>query len=33
MEELQTELLKRKLDNAIITETKKKNKGSGDIAN
>ena len=27
-EELQTELLKRKIDIAIITETKKKNKGS-----
>jgi len=26
-EELQTELLKRKIDIAIITETKKKNKG------
>jgi len=30
MEELQTELLKRKTDIAIITETKKKNKGSED---
>ena len=29
-EELQTELLKRKIDIAIITETKKKNKGSED---
>jgi len=27
-EELQTELLKRKIDIVIITETKKKNKGS-----
>jgi len=33
MEELQTELLKRKIDIAIITETKKKNKGSEDIGN
>ena len=32
-EELQTELLKRKTDTAIITETKKKNKGSEDIGN
>jgi len=32
-EELQTELLKRKIDIAIITETKKKNKGSEDIGN
>jgi hypothetical protein len=30
MEELQTELLKRKTAIAIITETKKKNKGSED---
>ena len=33
MEELQTELLKRKIDIAVITETKKKNKGSEDIGN
>ena len=34
MEELQTELLKRKTDTAIITEKKKKtNKGSEDIGN
>ena len=32
-EELQTELLKWKTDIAIITETKKKNKGSEDIGN
>jgi len=32
MEELQTEPLKRKTDTAIITETKKKNKGSDDIS-
>jgi len=32
-EELQTELLKRKIDIAILTETKKKNKGSEDIGN
>ena len=32
-EELQTELLKRKIDIAIITETKKKNKGSEDTGN
>jgi len=32
-EQLQTELLKRKIDIAIITETKKKNKGSEDIGN
>jgi len=32
-EELQTELLERKIDIAIITETKKKNKGSEDIGN
>jgi len=32
-EELQTELLKRKIDIAIITETKKKNNGSEDIGN
>ena len=32
-EELQTELLKRKSDIAIIRETKKKNKGSEDIGN
>ena len=31
--ELQTELLKRKIDIAIITETKKKNKGPEDIGN
>jgi exonuclease III len=30
-EELQTELQKRKIDIAVITETKKKNKGSEDI--
>jgi exonuclease III len=30
-EEFQTELLERKIDIAIITETKKKNKGSEDI--
>jgi len=30
---LQTELLKRKIDIAIITETNKKNKGSEDIGN
>ena len=33
MEELQTEPLKRKIDTAIITETRKKNKGSDDISN
>jgi len=33
MEELQTELLKREIDIAIITETKKKKKGSQDIGN
>ena len=33
MEELQTELLNRKIDIAIITETQKKNKGSEDIGN
>jgi exonuclease III len=33
IEELQTELLKRKIDVAILTETKKKNKGSEDIEN
>jgi len=33
MEELQRELLKRKIDIAIITETKKKSKGSEDISN
>jgi exonuclease III len=33
IEELQTELLKRKIDIAIITETKKKNKGSKDMSN
>jgi len=33
MEELQTELLKRKIDIAVITETKKKNKGSEDKGN
>jgi len=33
MEELQTELLKRKTAIAIITETKKKNKASEDIGN
>ena len=33
MEELQTELLKRNIDIAIITETQKKNKGSEDIGN
>jgi len=32
-EELQTELLKRKTDIAVVTETKKKNKGSEDIGN
>ena len=32
-EELQTELMKRKIDIAIITETKKKNKGSEEIDN
>ena len=32
-EELQTDLLKRKNDIVIITETKKKNKGSEDIGN
>ena len=32
-EKLQTELLKRKIDIAILTETKKKNKGSEDISN
>jgi len=32
-EELQTELLKQKIDIAIITEKKKKNKGSEDIDN
>ena len=32
-EELQAELLKRKIDIPIITETKKKNKGSEDIGN
>ena len=32
-EELQTELLKMKTEIAIITETKKKNKGSEDIGN
>jgi len=32
-EELQTELLKRKIDIAIIKETKKKSKGSEDIDN
>jgi len=32
-EELQAELLKRKIDIAIITEIKKKNKGSEDIGN
>jgi len=30
---LQTELLKRKIDIAIITETKKKSKGSEDLGN
>ena len=30
-EELQKELMKRKIDIAILTETKKKNKGSEDI--
>jgi len=33
LSELQTELLKRKTDIAIITETKRKNKGSEDIGN
>jgi len=33
MEELQTELLKRKIDIAILTETKNKNKGLEDIGN
>ena len=33
MEELQTQLLKRKTDIAIIIETKKKNKGSEDTGN
>ena len=33
MEELQTELLKRNIDIAIITETQKKNKGLEDIGN
>ena len=33
MEELQTELPKNKIDIAIITEKKKKNKGSEDIGN
>ena len=32
-EELQTELLKRKIDIAIITETKQKNRGSEDRGN
>jgi len=32
-EEIQTELLKRKIDIAIITETKKKNKESEDVGN
>jgi hypothetical protein len=32
-EELQTELMKRKIDIAILTETKKKNKGWKDIGN
>jgi len=32
-EELQTELLKRKIDIANIPETKKKSKGSEDIGN
>ena len=32
-EELQTELLKGKIDIAIITETKKRNKVSEDIGN
>jgi NTP pyrophosphatase (non-canonical NTP hydrolase) len=32
-EELQTELLKRKIDIAIITETNKKNKGLEDMGN
>jgi len=33
MEELKTELLKRNTDITIVTETKKKNKGSEDIGN
>ena len=33
MEELQKELMKRKIDISILTETKKKNKGSEDIGN
>ena len=33
MEELQTELLRRKIDIAVITETKKTNKGSEGINN
>ena len=33
MEELQTELLKRKIDIAIITEANEKNKGSEYIGN
>jgi len=32
-EELQTELVKKKIDTAIITGTKKKNKRLGDIGN
>jgi hypothetical protein len=32
-DELQTELLKRKIDFAILTETKMKNKGLEDIGN
>ena len=32
-EDLQTEMLKRETDIAIVTKTKKKNKGSEDIAN
>jgi len=32
-EKLQTELLKSKIDIAIITEIKKKNKGSEDLGN
>jgi exonuclease III len=32
-DELQTELLKMKTDIAILTETKKKDKGSEDIGN